>query len=70
MLDKVTRRVWGGALLAMAAAAQTTPGPAPSAPANAGEELEAARAQYHRASEALAKVPLPMDTEPAFHFTA
>jgi hypothetical protein len=67
----ITRRAWGGAMLAAAAAAaQTPPGAAPSTPANPNDELQAARDQNRRGSEALAKVPLPMDTEPAFHFTA
>jgi hypothetical protein len=70
MKNKMTRRELAGAVLAAAAAAQTPPGAAPSTPANAAEELQAARQQNQRGSEALAKVSMPMDTEPAFHFTA
>jgi hypothetical protein len=68
MKNKMTRRQLAGVILTAAAAvgAQT----APSVPSNPAEELEAARGQNRRTSEALAKVPLPMGTEPAFHFTA
>jgi hypothetical protein len=66
MKNKLTRRELAGVILTAAAAAQT----APPAPSNPAEELEAARGQNRRTSEALAKVALPMDTEPAFHFTA
>jgi hypothetical protein len=66
MKSKMTRRQLAGAMLVTAAAAQ---GP-PSAPANPPAELDAARQQNQRAGDALGKVSLPMDTEPAFHFTA
>ena len=68
MKNKMTRRELAGVILTATAsmAAQT----APAAPSNPAEELESARGQNRRTSEALAKVPLPMDTEPAFHFTA
>ena len=62
---RITRRQLAGAVLATAAAAQ-----APSPPANPADELRAAREQSARTSEALAKVDVPMDTEPAFHFSA
>ena len=68
MKNKMTRRQLAGAILTATAtmAAQT----APAIPANPAEELEAARGQNGRSSEALAKVALPTDTEPAFHFNA
>jgi hypothetical protein len=68
MKNTMTRRQLAGVILTVTAtvAAQT----APSIPSNPAEELEAARAQNRRTSETLARVPLPMDTEPAFHFTA
>lgn len=69
MIKKMTRRELAGAVLAASAAtaaAQTPPPP----PASPGDELQAARDQNHRTGEALAKVSIPMDTEPAFHFTA
>jgi len=53
-------------MLATAAAAQTPP-PAPSTPAG---EPQAARKQNQRTAETLAKVPVPIEAEPAFHFTA
>jgi hypothetical protein len=63
---KMTRRQLAGTLLATAAVAQAPP----SAPANPASELQAARDQNQRTGEALAKVAVAMDTEPAFHFTA
>lgn len=69
MKNKLTRRELGGALLAATAAAQSTPPPA-AAPAHPPAEIEAARAQNQRSGEALAKAAIPMDAEPAFHFTA
>jgi hypothetical protein len=68
MKNKMTRRQLAGVILTATAtvAAQT----APPIPGNPAEELEAARGQNRRTSEALAKVALPMDTEPAFHFNA
>jgi len=66
MKSKMTRRQLAGAMLATAAAAQGPPSP----PMSSGAELDAARQQNQRTGEALAKLELPMDTEPAFHFTA
>jgi len=63
----LTRRQLAAALSATAALAQT---PAPPLPQNADEELKAARDQNRQISEALAKFPLPMATEPATHFKA
>jgi len=62
----MTRRQLAGAILATtatAAAAQTPP----STPA---AELQAAREQNQRTAETLAKVPLSIEAEPAFRFTA
>ena len=65
MKKVMTRRQLAGTMLATAAAAQAPP-PAPSGPA---AELQAARETNQRTGETLAKVPVPMDTEPAFRFT-
>jgi hypothetical protein len=64
VLMKITRRKLAAALLAPAAA---EPGQAQTAPA---DEVEAARARVKANAEAVAKVELPMSTEPAFHFEA
>jgi hypothetical protein len=67
--SRITRRQLAGAILttvASAAAAQTPPVP-PSTPA---AELQAAREQNQRTAETLAKAPVPIQAEPAFHFTA
>ena len=66
MKHKMTRRQLAGTLLATAAVAQAPP----STPANPAAELQAARDQNQRTREALDKVAVAMDTEPAFHFTA
>ncbi|HLY19549.1 MAG TPA: hypothetical protein VKR61_20115 [Bryobacteraceae bacterium] len=69
MKDKITRRQLAGAVLATAAAAQTPSQTPPATPSGPAPELQAARDQNQRASETLAKVEVPMDTEPAFHFS-
>ena len=61
---KITRRKLAAALLVPAA---TIPAPAQTAPT---DELEAARAEVKANAEALAKVEIPMSTEPAFRFQA
>lgn len=61
---KITRRKLAAVLLAPAAAAQAQ---TPSAPR---DEAEAARGRLKTNAEALAKVELPMSTEPAFRFEA
>jgi hypothetical protein len=67
MKDQMTRRQLAGVILTGAtAAAQTTS----SASSDSAGELESARSQNQRTGEALAKVPVPTDTEPAFHFSA
>jgi hypothetical protein len=62
----VTRRslakLLAGAAVTQAAEAQT------AAPANA--DLQTAREQMRANAEQIAKVKLPMATEPAFHFKA
>jgi len=70
MKSKITRRQLAGAMLVTAAAAQAPPQASPQAPSNPAAELDAARAQNQRTRDALAKVRLPIETEPAVHFTA
>lgn len=60
---KLTRRELVAALAPAAALAQT---PA----ASPADELTAARARVKSNSEALAKLAVPMETEPAFQFRA
>jgi len=60
---KLTRRTVLASALPALAAAQTPPTPA--APP---DYLAISAAQYKRNADALAKVAVPMDTEPAFHF--
>jgi hypothetical protein len=59
---KLTRRKLAAALLAPAAAAQQQPPPA--------DDLAAARARLKANADAIAKVEVPMSTEPAFSFKA
>ncbi len=70
MKSRMTRRQLAGSLVAAAAAAQAPPEAPRAAPAGPAEDLEAARDQNRRSAEALAKVAVPIDTEPAFHFSA
>lgn len=65
---KMTRRQLAGAMLATAAVAQAPPA-APEPPSTPAGELQAAREQNQHTAEALAKVQMSMETEPAFHFT-
>jgi len=69
-MKNLTRRQLAGAVLATAAVAQT---PA-STPAPPQGELQAAQEQNHHTAETLAaawtKLQAPIETEPAFHFTA
>jgi hypothetical protein len=67
--SRMTRRQLAGAVLATAAVAQTPP-PAPSSPKTPEAELQAAREQNQGAADSLAKLPVLVSTEPAFHFTA
>ena len=64
--SRITRRELAGAVLATAAAAQTPP----AAPATAEAELQATREQNQHTAEVLAKVRIPIATEPAFRFVA
>ena len=50
--------------------AQTPQAPRPALPQNPQEELAAAREVQHRNADQLAKVAVPMSTEPAVHFKA
>ncbi len=59
---KLTRRELTAALLAPAAAAQTPP--------PAADPVQAARDRIKANGDALAKIDIPMDTEPAFQFKA
>jgi hypothetical protein len=59
---QLTRRKLAVALLAPAAAAQT--------PAPVVDEVQAARDRIKTNGELIAKVDLPMSTEPAFQFKA
>jgi len=59
---KLTRRTVLASALPALAVAQTPPVPA------APDYLAISTAQYKRNAEALAKVAVPVETEPAFHF--
>jgi hypothetical protein len=63
----MTRRQLAGAILSTAAVAAQTPSSSSAPPA---VELQAAQEQNQRTAEALAKMQVPMDAEPAFHFKA
>lgn len=72
VIRRFTRRQLAGAVLGTAAAvsAQTPP----ATPSMRAVELQAAREQNQRNGEALsaawAKLEVPLQAEPAFHFTA
>ncbi len=63
---KISRRTVLASALPALAASQTAP-PAPTAVA-APDYLAISAAQYQRNADALAKVAVPMGTEPAFAF--
>jgi len=67
---KLTRRQLVAALAPAAALAQTVAPSQTATPANPADELKAAQARLKANSEALAKLPVPMETEPAFQFKA
>lgn len=67
MSKKITRRALGSLMAAVAASAQQAPAPLPSSPE---EELAAARNTAKANFDQIAKVKLPMSTEPATHFKA
>jgi hypothetical protein len=65
---KLTRRQLVATLAPAAALAQTA---APqTAPASPADELSAAQARLKANREALARLQVPMETEPAFQFKA
>jgi hypothetical protein len=65
----ISRRQLAGVILASTAVAQAPLPPTP-APQSADSELEAAKSQQRGRAQIIARVPLPMTTEPAFHFKA
>jgi hypothetical protein len=66
---KLTRRQLVATLAPAAALAQTAASPQ-TAPASPADELSAAQARLKANSEALARLQVPMETEPAFQFKA
>ncbi|HUA22258.1 MAG TPA: hypothetical protein VMB25_26115 [Bryobacteraceae bacterium] len=68
MNTKLTRREAAAALSASVAALAQTPQPSNPLPASADEELQRARAVWRENADTLARVALPMATEPAFLF--
>jgi len=67
-MAKISRRELGAVLSASAVLMAQTP--APPVPGNPDEELKAAKDALAQNSLQLAKVNLPMATEPATHFRA
>jgi len=65
MKKSITRRALAGALFTTAVAAQ-----APPSASSGADDLQTARDENRHAAEALAKVAIMMETEPAFHFSA
>ena len=65
---RFTRRTLAAVLSSSAVLLAQTP--APPLPSNADDELKAVRDTIRQNSEALAKVELPMSTEPAVQFRA
>ena len=63
---KITRRALTQMVLAQVAVSQTPP----ATPSSPEELLTAAKEQTKRSTESLAKVAVPMSTEPAFSFKA
>jgi hypothetical protein len=66
---KLTRRQLVATLAPAAALAQNPATPAAS-PATPADELKAAQSRLKANSDALNKIAVPMDTEPAFQFHA
>jgi hypothetical protein len=67
----ISRRQLAGVILAGAAVAQVSAQAPPApAPLSADAELEAAKSQQRLRAQIIARVPLPMTTEPAFQFKA
>lgn len=68
MQSRVTRRSAAAALAGpLLLVAQTAPAPSPAA---SNPDLSSARERLRANSEALAKIDVPMQTEPAVHFKA
>ncbi len=67
MATRITRRSLAQLALVPAAAASMQPPPQPE---NAEQELAAAGQNVQRNFEAMSKVTLPIETEPAFQFKA
>ena len=65
---KLTRRAVLASAVPALAAAQGSPTPANPAAVPAPDYLAISAAQYARSAQAIAKVRVPMETEPAFHF--
>ena len=65
----ISRRQLAGMILAGTAVAQV-PAQAPAASQSADAGLEAARTEQRVRAQIIARVPLPMTTEPAFLFKA
>ena len=68
MEQKITRRAW--AVIAGSAAAFGQAAVPGAAPAPTDDELRVARERLRQNAEQMAKVKLPMSTEPAVHFKA
>ncbi|MGH9645290.1 MAG: hypothetical protein ACRD4E_00615 [Bryobacteraceae bacterium] len=66
----ISRRQLAGVILAGTVAAQSAAQAPPPAAQPTDAEIEAARAERRAAAQIIARVPLPMTTEPAFHFKA
>jgi hypothetical protein len=60
----ISRRQLAGLVIAGTAAAQAPPASPPD------DSVEAARARQRASAQTIARVPLPMSTEPAFQFKA
>jgi hypothetical protein len=63
----ISRRQLAGVILAGTAVAQA---PSTPAPQSADADLEAVKSQQRLRAQIIARVPLPMTTEPAVHFKA
>jgi hypothetical protein len=67
---KVSRRKLLLAAAVTASAQAPAQAPQTPAPQSTDAELEAVKSQQHVRAQIIARVPLPMTTEPAFHFKA
>ncbi len=67
---KMQKRLMNVTRRSLIAGAVAAPAIAQAAPATPEAELEAARESLRRNAEALAKVKVPVETEPAFLFKA